>query len=667
MARNIQEVDYDYLRKEGSKLAPNLFPHPDDFSILPESKLDIDKPGDMALGDIGAMPLPIAEVVQREAFPIVEVPKTPLELLVEERPRINVHDWLIHIKEAVGYKKRGDRFKTQDILKFFIRARDGKVDSYQARLEKLEKEGRMDSSSYGIGELNGQRFVMFDTHFDVLGGSVDIAMGPRYEKALELAEKEHLPFVMAIAGSGGVRQQEGTPALEQMTLMAVVTARFKEKTGLPVIAVLAGKVYGGTSASFIPLADTIVAMEGSDFGFSGPNVIESYQGTPIKPGDQSVEAHTIDGRLIDALFHSEHDFIHWLSHYLAFYQVLEKRKREKKKPMPVDLEKLTILRKIPDAIRFPFGRIGFFNALQQQEFEEKIHDFSQEALTALSSERSREELYDDFERLKKDPRRFDTAYLMTMLDNPVPLYSAHVVGDRIYYPGIIAALGTIDGIPVMIIGEQPSYYQKRSGEIGKIPSSPIPQDFEDYQRMIELAERYKMIVVSHVDTLGAKPTVDAERRGQAIAIGRTIAKANLAKVPIFTVISGLGSGGGIAIAPWGERVMLPDGFSSVAEPSSSAAIRVKGVPDTEDTKEQLKALRTTAEDQKRFGLVDEVVPISNGQSYEHPELVVAKIRDIVVNFATENSQYNPDKIVSARIKKIQNTLRGFLKAHPTKK
>ncbi len=185
--------------------------------------------------------------------------------------------------------------------------------------------------------------------------------------------------------------------------------------------------------------------------------------------------------------------------------------------------------------------------------------------------------------------------------------------------------------------------------------------------MLKIAERYGMVVVSHVDTLGAKPTIEAERRGQAVEIAKTIAAANLLKVPILTVISGGGSGGGLAVQPWGKRVMTKDGFSSVAEPASSAAIRVKGVPHLEDTMEQLQALRTTAEDQKKFGLVDEIVPISNGESYKHPELVVAKIRDLVIQFAIENSRFNPDKVVSARIKKIQNTLRGLLKAHPTKK
>ncbi len=461
MAGNRREIDYGYLGEQGSVLVPHLYPHPNDFSIVPENRIDTDTLGETLLRDAGALPKTSAEAIERQAFSIIEAPKSPLERLIEVRPRIDVHDWLIHVKEATGYRKSGDRLKTRDILNFFVHGRDGKVASYKDRLARLEKEGRMDSSSYGIAELNGQRFVMFNTHFDVLGGSVDIAMGPRFEKALELAEKEHLPVVMAMAGSGGMRQQEGTPALEQMTLMAVATARFKEKTGLPIIAVLAGKVYGGTSASPVPLADIIVAMEGSDFGFSGPDVIETYQGIPVKPGDQSVEAHTIDGRLIDALFHSEHDFIHWLSNYLALYHTLEKWKREKKKPVIADLEKPTILREIPDAIRFPFGRIGFFNSLQQQEFEERTHDLSEEDLTDLLYERSRKELFSAFERLKKDPKRFDTAYLMTMLNNPVPLYSAHVVGDRINYPGIIAAMGIIDGIPIMIIGQQPSYYQKK--------------------------------------------------------------------------------------------------------------------------------------------------------------------------------------------------------------
>ena len=162
----------------------------------------------------------------------------------------------------------------------------------------------------------------------------------------------------------------------------------------------------------------------------------------------------------------------------------------------------------------------------------------------------------------------------------------------------------------MIVGTQPSY-QRFGDTVIKRPSNPAPEDFAFMERMLEMGERLHLPALFITDTLGAKPTLESERRGLSRAIARSILKGIDYSEPVISLVAGaLGSGGGLATTPMADHViMLEKAMAYVAEPRSAASILYKTPNPTHDeVRITLATMRSTAKDQLDLGLIDEVIP-----------------------------------------------------------
>jgi acetyl-CoA carboxylase carboxyl transferase subunit alpha len=168
--------------------------------------------------------------------------------------------------------------------------------------------------------------------------------------------------------------------------------------------------------------------------------------------------------------------------------------------------------------------------------------------------------------------------------------------------------------------------------------SARPEGYRKAIRIMELADRFKMPVITLVDTAGAYPGVGAEERGQAEAIARSTEMCLNLKVPIISVIIGEGgSGGAIAIATGNRVYMLEHSIYSVISPEGAASILWR---DSTRAKEAASNMKITAEDLKSFGIIDGIIPEPIGGAHRDPEQIIAQTGKVIEAALVELAQSN---------------------------
>ena len=214
------------------------------------------------------------------------------------------------------------------------------------------------------------------------------------------------------------------------------------------------------------------------------------------------------------------------------------------------------------------------------------------------------------------------AYIDALITEYTPL-----AGDRAFADdaAVLGGIGRFLGRSVMVIGtERGSDTESR---VAHNFGMARPEGYRKAQRLIELAGRFSMPVLTFVDTAGAFPGVDAEARGQAEAIARSIEACLEAPVPIIaTIIGEGGSGGAIALAAGDRVLMLEHSVYSVISPEGCATILWR---DATQASTAAEALRLTAQDLRGFGIVDEVVPEPLGGANRMPADAIAAVGEAI--------------------------------------
>ncbi|MFK5634538.1 MULTISPECIES: carboxyl transferase domain-containing protein [unclassified Ornithinimicrobium] len=528
-------------------------------------------------------------------------PVTPRTVasLYETRPGLNPTQAIRTFLEAVNLQERRGHLRVVDDLIGLQRRVGDTIEHYKDKLLNAEaRSGSTESAKFGIGHFHGQRAVVYVVDWSFFAGSLGEVAGEKFVQAAELAERERLPLV-SMGASSGVRQHENVLGLIQMQRMAAAANKFQHTTNRPYISVLAGQVWGGMSASAVPSADLIVALEGTDYGFAGRRVIETFEGRAVPRGLQSAEANYLD-RNVDVLLKDVDELITFLGRVIASGRSGhrlrlgrhdgEDRRRATSRPLTRGVE-------------------GFSAALWDRQLVEHTLQVERDRRDRPDASR-REALMARYNEIAVGANRLDTEFfLQNVFDTAVPFYNHVQFEEEKRYPGIVAAVGTIAGQSFMVVGDQPSY--RISGSyVGKSPANPSPEDFEYAVRMMDAAERWELPIVFLTDTLGALPTMAAERRGQSRAIARSIKKAASHPYPTISVITGaMGSGGGLATTPFGrETVMLDSALGFVSEPRSTATILYNEAnPTVEQVAMTLETMRASSDDLRHQGLVDTVV------------------------------------------------------------
>jgi acetyl-CoA carboxylase carboxyl transferase subunit alpha len=250
-----------------------------------------------------------------------------------------------------------------------------------------------------------------------------------------------------------------------------------------------------------------------------------------------------------------------------------------------------------------------------------------EAEIARLEERAQRLLRDTYARLtpwqktqvaRHPERPHFSDYVAGLIEDFVPL-----AGDRNFAddPAIVGGLGRLGGRRIVLIGQEKGDDTKSRLEHNF--GMARPEGYRKAIRLMGLADRFGLPVVTLVDTPGAFPGVQAEERGQAEAIARATEKCLAIGVPLVTAITGEGmSGGAIGIAAANRVLMLEHAIYAVISPEGCASILWRTADKAADAAE---AMRVTAADLKQLGVIERIVPEPTGGAHRHPEAMIASL------------------------------------------
>jgi acetyl-CoA carboxylase carboxyl transferase subunit alpha len=223
-------------------------------------------------------------------------------------------------------------------------------------------------------------------------------------------------------------------------------------------------------------------------------------------------------------------------------------------------------------------------------------------------------------------------------------------GDRMYADdlAIVGGLGRLDNRPVMIIGHQKGRDTKE--RVRRNYGMPKPEGYRKALRLMRLAERFALPLVTLIDTQGAYPGVGAEERGQSEAIARNLFEMSVLSVPIITVVTGEGgSGGALAIGVCDRLLMLQYSTYSVISPEGCASILWK----SQDKKEAAAdALNLTADRLGKLKLVDEVVEEPLGGAHRDPAETAARLKAAIIRHLDQLEALPRDELRASRSARI---------------
>lgn len=242
-------------------------------------------------------------------------------------------------------------------------------------------------------------------------------------------------------------------------------------------------------------------------------------------------------------------------------------------------------------------------------------------------------------------RPYTLDYIRMMFSD---FYELH--GDRRYSddPAIVGGLARLGGDPVMVIGHQKGRDIK--SRTYRNFGMANPEGYQKALRLMKLAEKFGLPIITFVDTPGAYPGIDAEKHGQSEAIGRNLVELTHISVPVITTIIGEGgSGGALAIAVADSVLMLQYSTYSVISPEGCASILWK---DAGRASEAANALALTADRLKELKLIDEIVLEPMGGAHRDPELMAKTLRKNLTDRMKYLRRFTPEKLIARRLNRI---------------
>ena len=226
-----------------------------------------------------------------------------------------------------------------------------------------------------------------------------------------------------------------------------------------------------------------------------------------------------------------------------------------------------------------------------------------------------------------------------------------LAGDRAFADdkAIVGGLARIGGRPVMLIGHQKGRDTKE--KIKRNFGMPKPEGYRKALRLMKMAERFGLPVLTLIDTAGAWPGIDAESRGQSEAIARNLIEMAELKVPIIcTVIGEGGSGGALALGVGDRTVMLEYAVYSTITPEGCASILWK---DAGKAKEAAEQLGLTAPRLKSLGLVDKVVREPTGGAHRNPRQMARRLKAVLLNELDTLEQLPVEDLLQRRYQRLR--------------
>jgi acyl-CoA carboxylase subunit beta len=460
---------------------------------------------------------------------------------------------------------------------------------YRKRVaEARELTGLTEAVVTGSARIRGHEVILAVMDFRFLGGSMGSVVGEKVALAFERARDKKVPIV-TIAASGGARMQEGMLSLVQMAKTTAAAKRAHD-SHVPYISVLTHPTTGGMYASFANQGDIILAEPEALIGFAGPRVVKQVSGR------DTIDSHSAE-------FLHEHGFVDSIISRPRLRDTLA-----------------TILRTV--------------SARAEISKPDRASD-------GLSPTEIRSAW--DAVQIARHPERPTTLdYIKRISSQFIELHGDRLYGDD---PAVVGGLGEVAGRGVMFIGHQ------RSDEDGRRGGQALPEGYRKAIRLMQLADRLQLPVVTFVDTPGAYLGDGAEERGIAIALSESLATMSVVEVPTVAVVIGEGGSGGALAMGVADRVLMQDhAIYSVIAPEGAAAILYR---DASRAPEVAQSLKITAADCQRLGVVDVIVPEPEGGAHQNPEFAAALLRDMLLRELSDIVDRSPEKLVRDRYRKFR--------------
>ncbi|OPC78379.1 acetyl-CoA carboxyl transferase [Embleya scabrispora] len=515
----------------------------------------------------------------------------------------------------------------------------GFVDSrpYPERLDRARAETGMDEAAVcARGAIHGQPVVVAAMDFRFLGGSLGCAVGALVTAAADESLRTGIPLLL-IPASGGARMQEGVLSLMQMAKTAHALAELDE-AGVLVLSLITDPTYGGVAASFATLADVILIEPGARMGFAGPRVIEQTIGERLPEGFQTAE-FLLEHGMVDTIV-ARPALRATLRHFLAVGGAKTGRRDGGRSGAASNGSDAKGLGAKGTAGDGPGGNESGANGSTSNGTD------GSPAYGCASDEPTLDEPAGEPWEAVRLARH---AGRPTMLDYAGRLLEDfhELHGDRIGAdcPAIVGGIGRLDGRPVMLIGHQKGGDNLAERQYRKFGMA-TPAGFRKAARLMRLAAKLGLPVITLVDTPGANPGPDAERDGQAVAIAENLRLMARLATPIVTVITGEGGSGGALALAVADRVLIGEhGVYSVISPEGCAAILWK---DPSAAPAAAAALRMGPRDLLRLGVVDRIVPEPPGGAHTDPGRAATLLRTALIPVLDELLALNRTRLLRER-------------------
>lgn len=432
------------------------------------------------------------------------------------------------------------------------------IPDYMQKLTNTrEKSDLSEAIIVGTASVFSEKIMLAVCDTAFLMGSMGYVVGERLTRAIEKATQDSLP-VFIFCCSGGARMQEGIISLMQMEKTASALKRH-DKAGLFSCTILTNPTTGGVTASFASLGDVIMAEPGALIGFAGPRVIEQTIGQELPAGFQSSEFQKNHG-MIDGIV-----------------------KREKMRKM-IQLLCLT---------NHPYAK------RRKPKFNQK---YPFKTLSMLKKpKRTKMQPWERVRLQRSSGRQSTLDYIKCIFDVFIELKGDRYFGDD---KALIGGIALLEGCPVTVIAQKRGSNMKECMDCNF--GMPLPEGYRKALRLMKQAEKFHRPIISFVNTPGAYCGIEAEERGQSSAIARNLFEMSDLQVPILAIITGeAGSGGALATAVANQVWMLENATYSIISPEGYASIVWK---DAARAEEAAKAMKITAEDLKKLGIIEKIIP-----------------------------------------------------------
>lgn len=469
---------------------------------------------------------------------------------------------------------------------------------FEGYIEKLEqdkrKTGLNEAVITGIGKIKGIKCVLIVMESEFRMGSMGTVVGQKILEAVNRALEEKLSVISIIA-SGGARMQEGMYSLMQMSKTVSAFDDLKN-AGLMTINILTNPTTGGVSASFAVLSDILLAEPKAIIGFAGKKVIAQTLKADLPDGFQTAEFLKEHGHIDDIIGRElQRDYLARLLKKGAAAKEVSEQKEFK--PLQLNTKNLQPIEKL--------------------------------------------------EMVRRNDRLTTKDYIGFLVEDFVELHGDRVTEDD---KAIMAGIGYIDGIKAVFIGQQrgKNLDENLYRNFGMVK----PAGYRKASRIIKMADRLGLPVITFIDTKGADPTADSEMQNQSEAIANCILTMIQSSVPNISVVIGEGgSGGALAIGTANIILMLENALFSVISPEGAASILWK---DSNKVEKAMKNLKITAQDLEKMGIIDDIIPELIIKSEEDAVRQSSIIKSYILKYLRELMPLEHELIMEKRKNKYKN-------------